>query len=86
MGETTGFQKLPETINNREIAAEWRQKAKELYAIAEDVVLEETKRTLLGLAHGYERRAIALERAITPEAEMMNQPMERTESESPSIS
>ena len=41
--------------------AQYREKAKELRAISEDVILEETRATLLSLANSYEEMARMLE-------------------------
>jgi hypothetical protein len=47
--------------DRRARSAQFREKAQELRAISEDVILEHTRLTLLRLAESYDRMASALE-------------------------
>jgi len=58
----------PTGVNEREARMQqYRLKAEELRTIAEDVILYETKQTLLSLSYSYEYMADALERMHLPE-------------------
>ena len=47
--------------------AQFEDKAEELRAVAEDVILEQTRRTLFKLAETYERMAATLRASIGPQ-------------------
>ena len=53
----------PQARDPQARAAHYRDKAEELRAIAEDVILEQTRATLWRLAESYERMAAALQAA-----------------------
>lgn len=59
---------LPVSPQSREMRiSQFLAKAEELRTIAEDVLLSETRQTLLGLAQSYEYMAHALKTMQTPE-------------------
>ena len=53
--------RMPQAADPQGRAAQYRDKAEELRAIAEDVILEQTRATLRRLAESYERMAAALQ-------------------------